>query len=668
MGIQIHATENYRRVVELVQAGAIGPVREAHVWVSRAWGLQSEEAAKKQQGHRLPSPTGRRRRSRCPPDLDWDLWLGPAPQRPFNDVYVPGPKWYRWWDFGNGTMSDLGSHWNDLPFWALKLQAPLTIEASGPPPHPEIAPASMSATYEYGPRGDMPPVKLTWHQGENKPEIWTDRRHPAVGRRLPVHRRQGHAPGRLRQARAAAGEGFRRLQAARADAPARRPAITPSGSTPARPASRRSANFEYSGWLTEANHLGNVAYRVGKKLEWDADKMRATQRPGGGRSTSAASTARAGNCECRLESATRCERECVLVISLTLPSDGALNDRASSRRARERPKDRHEISPLTRRCAVRPGRRRAVLAAEEKKDDGFVPMFNGKDLTGWVNVNCAPEHLLREGRRGHHHRQADRLPAHRRSSTRTSSPTSSGCTSRPRPAPSATAASSSGPTRSPPSAPATRAASRCRCSSTSNTRTRRPARSRPPATATCSASGAPTCVPDRPHPLGWARCLPSENRAKGANEWNHYRVEANDGVIKLAVNGKVVSSVSKCSPRKGYLALESEGSECHFRNLKIKELPSTNPKPEEIADVAQGFKNLYTGLDLSGWKADDEAKKHWQPSDWMLRLRRQGQGSCGPRRSTATPSSSSISDSRRRRTTSRSRASSRSARAVPAWK
>ena len=54
------------------------------------------------------------------------------PTRPFHDVYFPGPKWYRWWDFGNGTMSDLGSHWNDLPFWALKLDAPLTIEASGP--------------------------------------------------------------------------------------------------------------------------------------------------------------------------------------------------------------------------------------------------------------------------------------------------------------------------------------------------------------------------------------------------------------------------------------------------------------------------------------------------------------------------------------------------------
>jgi hypothetical protein len=119
--------------------------------------------------------------------------------------------------------------------------------------------------------------------------------------------------------------------------------------------------------------------------------------------------------------------------------------------------------------------------------------------------------------------------------------------------------------------------------------------------------------------LGWARCLPSENHCKGENEWNHYRVEANDGVIKLEVNGHVVSGVSKCNPRKGYLALESEGSECHFRNLKIKELPSTNPKKSEIADEATGFKTLYTGLDLSGWKADEDTKKHWKANDTELR-------------------------------------------------
>jgi hypothetical protein len=121
-----------------------------------------------------------------------------------------------------------------------------------------------------------------------------------------------------------------------------------------------------------------------------------------------------------------------------------------------------------------------------------------------------------------------------------------------------------------------------------------------------------TCVPDRPHPLGWARCIPSENRAKGANEWNHYRIEAKDGVIKLAVNGKVVSGVSKCKPRKGYLALEAEGSECHFRNLKIKELPSTNPKPDEVCQEGQGFTTLFTGLNLAGWRVADSQKKHWK--------------------------------------------------------
>ncbi len=124
------------------------------------------------------------------------------------------------------------------------------------------------------------------------------------------------------------------------------------------------------------------------------------------------------------------------------------------------------------------------------------------------------------------------------------------------------------------------------------------------------------CVPDRPHPNGWERCLPSENRAKGGGEWNHYKVIANDGVIKLEVNGKEVSGVSKCNPRKGYLALESEGAECHFKNLKIKELPSTNPKPEEIAKVAEGHVSLFNGMDLKGWTTKDGA---WKVSGGMLK-------------------------------------------------
>ncbi|MFL5341313.1 MAG: DUF1080 domain-containing protein [Gemmataceae bacterium] len=135
-----------------------------------------------------------------------------------------------------------------------------------------------------------------------------------------------------------------------------------------------------------------------------------------------------------------------------------------------------------------------------------------------------------------------------------------------------------------------------------------------------------TCKPDRPHPLGWARCLPSENNAKGGGEWNHYKVTANNGVMKLEVNGKEVSGLSECKPRKGYLALESEGAECHFRNLKIKELPSTNPKPDEVADVAQGHQNLLTGTDLPAWKVGDTAKNHWKVNDWRLVYDGEGDG------------------------------------------
>ena len=125
-------------------------------------------------------------------------------------------------------------------------------------------------------------------------------------------------------------------------------------------------------------------------------------------------------------------------------------------------------------------------------------------------------------------------------------------------------------------------------------------------------------TPDRPHPNGSERCLPSEKRCKPSPEWNHYRVTCNDGTIKLEVNGKEVSGGTKCNPRKGYLCLESEGSECHFRNIKLKELPTTNPEPDEIALVAVGHRSLYSGLDLTGWKASEQHLGHWKPSDWKL--------------------------------------------------
>lgn len=124
--------------------------------------------------------------------------------------------------------------------------------------------------------------------------------------------------------------------------------------------------------------------------------------------------------------------------------------------------------------------------------------------------------------------------------------------------------------------------------------------------------------PDRPHPRGAERCLPSEWRAKPAGEWNHYRVICSNGVVKLSVNGKEVSGGSNCTPRKGYICLESEGTECHFRNIRIRELPGSGATPEHTAAIADGFVSIYNGLDLAGWKATPEHAKHWKAEDWIL--------------------------------------------------
>jgi predicted dehydrogenase len=277
MGTQIHATSNYRRVVELVQSGAIGPVREAHVWVGRAWGRQSQEDAKKH-GDIVWVAERPRGEEKVPRGLDWDLWLGPAPARPFHSVYVPGPKWYRWWDFGGGTMSDLGAHWIDLPFWALQLDAPLVVEAGGPPPHAEIAPASMWAAFHYGSRGDLPPVKVTWSQGTERPAVLKEKKVPGwdsgvlfigtKGMLLADYGKHILLPARdfagfkhpTRTIPESIGHHAEWLRACKSGAPTTCP-------------------FSYSGLLTEANHLGNVAYRAGKRLEWEARSMRIRNAP-----------------------------------------------------------------------------------------------------------------------------------------------------------------------------------------------------------------------------------------------------------------------------------------------------------------------------------------------------------------------------------------------------
>jgi hypothetical protein len=127
-----------------------------------------------------------------------------------------------------------------------------------------------------------------------------------------------------------------------------------------------------------------------------------------------------------------------------------------------------------------------------------------------------------------------------------------------------------------------------------------------------------TMVPDRPHPKGAMRSLPRERRARPAPEWNHYRITCKGGTITLAVNGKEVSGGGDCVPRKGYICLEAEGSECHFRNIRLQELASSNPSTEQTAALDTGFVSLYSGLDLRGWRLEPGHAGHWEAKDFIL--------------------------------------------------
>lgn len=146
MGTQIHAEENYRRVVELIRAGAIGKVKEAHCWVGKAWG-----------GVERPAET-----PPVPEYLDWERWLGTAPKRPYHPIYHPA-GWRSFWDFGSGTLGDMGCHHLDLPFWALGLGLPEKVSAEGPAVHPESAPASLRVRWQYD------DLDLFWHDGGLRP-------------------------------------------------------------------------------------------------------------------------------------------------------------------------------------------------------------------------------------------------------------------------------------------------------------------------------------------------------------------------------------------------------------------------------------------------------------------------------------------------------------------
>ncbi len=263
LGTQIHAGDNYRRVVELIQSGALGSVGEVHVWFAGGIG-----------GGDRPKDT-----PPIPPELDWDLWLGPAPFRPYHPAYVPS-GWRSWWDFGNGTLGDFGCHYMDVAFWALELSHPTRVEASSPvSPHPETTPPVLTVVYDYPARGDKPAVRLTWYHGAgNRPQV-PELKDP---QNWPSAVLFVGSKGKL-----IADYGKHKLlpEEAFADFQRPEPVIPPSIGhhrewlQACRTGEKTTCDFGYSGPLTESVLLGNVAFRTQSPLEWDWKNLRATNCP-----------------------------------------------------------------------------------------------------------------------------------------------------------------------------------------------------------------------------------------------------------------------------------------------------------------------------------------------------------------------------------------------------
>lgn len=269
MGTQIHAGGNYRRVVELVQSGAIGTVGEVHVWMAANF----EGPARPTDMSQPDAPTDR---PAVPEGLDWDLWLGPAPYRPYSPSYVPF-NWRYWWNFANGQLGDFFCHFCDLAFWALKLRHPTTVEAEGPV-HPESAARWTIARQQYPARGDLPPVTLTWYNGGPYPPFVKERQIPTWGSAVLFIGSRGML---------IADYGRHQLLPQELFADFQRPAPFIPDSIghyrewieACKTGGPTTCDFDYSGPLTEAALLCNVALRTGEKLTWDANNLKAVGSP-----------------------------------------------------------------------------------------------------------------------------------------------------------------------------------------------------------------------------------------------------------------------------------------------------------------------------------------------------------------------------------------------------
>jgi predicted dehydrogenase len=263
------ASEDTRLLCEWIWDGAIGPVREVHNWSSRPFWPQGLERPKDAQA--------------VPQGLDWNLWLGPAPERPFNDVYLPF-SWRGWTDFGCGALGDMGSYSFDTIFRVLKLEAPVSVEASTTDRYDETYPQASIIHFHFPARGDMPPVKFTWYDGGLKPE------EPEELAGVPKPTGNGDEDNEGMLFVGDRGKILCRFNGAH-------PHLIPQAkmdnykqppkTLPRSPGNEREwldackggkvkpgGNFEFEGLVTETLLLGNVAIRSGEKLAWDRGNMK----------------------------------------------------------------------------------------------------------------------------------------------------------------------------------------------------------------------------------------------------------------------------------------------------------------------------------------------------------------------------------------------------------
>jgi predicted dehydrogenase len=267
MGIQIHAGDNYRRVVEIVQSGSLGTITDVYCWCNKGWsdGRFSQT-----------SPP-------VPAHLDWDLWLGPATKRPYADNVHPA-NWRRFWEYGSGTFGDMACHVVDLPFWALGLTQPTYVKCVGPELHPDGAPAWTKATYQFPVKDSNRKLNLYWSDGGQ---------HFDVVKQTNDHSGQPLANWGLgilfvgEKGSLVADYGrYQFLPKEKADSFAIAEQTIESSIghwdewvKGCQTGSPTTCSFDYSGNLTETVLLGIVAYRTGKELQWNASQLKATNCP-----------------------------------------------------------------------------------------------------------------------------------------------------------------------------------------------------------------------------------------------------------------------------------------------------------------------------------------------------------------------------------------------------